>query len=53
MWLFSSNSLTIDPLTNQEQIRLTAVKGRGWESHLTVVNRIADGRAGDDLRQQL
>ena len=26
---------------------LTVVKGSGWESHLTVVNGIAGGRAGD------
>ena len=37
----------LEAVQNQEQIRLTAVHGRGWESHLTVVNGISGGRVGD------
>ena len=32
---------------------MTTVKRRGWESHLTEVNRIAGGRAGDDAQTKL
>ena len=39
----------LEAVLNQEQIRLTVDKVKGWESHLTMVNSIAGGRAGDEF----
>ena len=37
------------PYQIRSKSSLTVVKGNGWKSHLTVVNGIAGGRAGDGV----